>query len=554
MEISQSFEIQNTPAHEIQIATTAISRMELSAVELPQSIALSPTLTPRTRFLVTYKAVFTEKYIQALLWNIPIVNCMFLYNPTANYKQFEMKAFQGAIFTTSGISDETYINYFVLLGAVYEPNCTIFIDFLICDNQESEKYKFCEKYEIPIIKTSKAFSNDYMLFRKKARYDAKSLKPKAMLFERIFFLDPKLPKTLFNKLRRIIIENEGSRVSTINNETEYIITMNFDEYKDYSTKIIHYQYLFDCCESNAVLYPEFFQYNFPACKKVLMNAICAVDKDIENAKEYVNKLKSLGSIVKATPDSRCTHYFTKKTHSSKERGSSFTVISPEWIDQCLSTLKHVKEDRYTMNKPSLSLSRKLSLKKEVEMLFQFTGLPAFLKENAIQKFNKYGIKFVDSDKFEKCTHLIMGTINSSEKFFCSLVSGSWVLTPEFIEDFANQSNFEFEKYEWRYKDGMNEKEKRMIESVKEWRKRIQDVGKRPFDGWNVKIYSSESKLENYRSLISAGGGSMIDSKPYTHIFADKAYTGDTVEKKIMSSDSIFSYLFKKAMTKTEKLL
>ena len=178
MDRSQSFEIQNTQNTHFQVPTTALTQAELSTVELPSYITISPTLTPKSRVLVSYKAVFTDKYIQALQWNIPIVNSQFLYSLNSHHKAFEMKPFQGAVFTTSQVTEEIYSNYFVLLGAKYEPNCSIFVDFLICDNEDSEKYDFCRKYEIPIIKTSQVFSGDYSAFY---RWNAKFYSPESKL-------------------------------------------------------------------------------------------------------------------------------------------------------------------------------------------------------------------------------------------------------------------------------------------------------------------------------------------------------------------------------------
>lgn len=563
MDKSQGFEIQNTQNVNFSISTTAITESELSLIDLPQGITISPTLTPKTRFLITYKAVFTEKYIQALIWNIPILNPEFLFNITANFKNYEMKPFQGAVFTTSGVSDEIFNNYFVLLGAIYEPNCSIFIDFLICDNEDSEKYKFCIKYEIPVIKTSQVFSNNYSLFKKKTKYDAMQIQPKTMFFGKIFFLDSKLPKPLFNKLRRIIIENEGTRVSTINEETNFVITLNYNDYKAYSSKLLHYQYIFDCSTCNSLLYPEFYKFNFSYSNSILLNTLIAVDKSMVNANEYINKLISLGSTVKNQLDLRCTHYITtdpsinrlkslllsninqQDKKKSEEQNFPFLILSPEWIDQCLSLLKHVKEGRFGANRPTLNLKRRLSLKKQEEPVFQFTGLPPLFKDEAIKKLKDFGIKFIDSDKFDKsCTHLIMGTINSSEKFFCSLVNGCWILKPNFIDDFENQANFEYESYEWVSMDDMTPKEKKAIESIKKWRIKIQESKRKAFYKWNVKIYCTEAKMENYKNLILAGDGTMDDTKPYTHVFVDKSYKEKVNNEKAVSTDSIFSYLFK----------
>jgi len=547
--LSQSFEIQNTQNTTFQIATTALTQLELSTVELPPNITISHTLTPKTRFLVTYKAVFTEKYIQALHWNIPIVNTQFLHNITSNYKAFEIRPFQGAVFSTSGISDEIYNNYFILLGARYEPNCSVFIDFLICDNEDSEKYTFCRKYEIPVIRTSQVFTGDYTIFKKKTKYDAKQLQPKAMFIDRVFYINPKLPKQLFNKLRRIVIENEGTRVSLINSETEFIITHTHDELGEHASRLIHYQYIFDCVESNSLLYPDFYRLHPPTSKVILRDVISVVDINMDNAAEYLRKLKSLGSAIRGVPDLRCTHYFTRGTGKIKQLTGSgervpYRILTPDWIDQCLTMLRHVKEGRFSSSRPVLGLKKKLSLKKHEDVVFQFTGLPAFFKDEAIKKFRSYGVRFIDSEKFENCTHLIMGSLCLSEKFLCGVVSGCWILTPDFIQDFENQANFDYEKYEWVGTAGMTPRDKKTADSIRRWRTQIQTTGRKPFRHWNVKFYSAEAKLESYRSLIAVGGGETTDAKAYTHVFIDKSFTEKVDDERAVSADSIFSYIFK----------
>lgn len=164
MEISQSYEIQNTlTTQSFTITTTGITKNELSLIQFPPNISYSSTLTPKTRILVAYKAIFTAKYIQALHWNIPIVSADYLYDLTANFKKYEIKPFQGARFATSGVQSDIYANYFILMGAKYDSNCSIFIDFLICDNIDSEKFNFCKKYDIPIISTSDVFKGDFSL-------------------------------------------------------------------------------------------------------------------------------------------------------------------------------------------------------------------------------------------------------------------------------------------------------------------------------------------------------------------------------------------------------
>lgn len=553
MSASQSYSFENTPNPLTYICTTGISKIEQSILALPPNIILQDRLTPRTHLLVAYKYTGTEKYMQALCWGIPIVSVRFLYDLSSNYKKYELRRFEGAIFSTSGIADGIYANYYSLLGAKYQPNCSAFVDFLVFESPDSEKYKFCKKYSIPAISTGDAFKSEYALYAKNVKYDAKQLGATGMFFGKIFFLDPKLPAGLFNRLRRIIIENEGTRVSALTDEIDYLFTMDFGKYAEHESKLYYYQYAFDCAESKALLFPESYKMNAPTGCQVLKDVIAAVDSSLgADAVEYMNKLRSLGAVVQGATDMRTTHYVSRQRPSrpqaargSKAREEGCKLVLPEWVDQCLGALKHIRETKFTAGGPMLSLRKRQEPRQLAEeMLFQFTGLPAFLKQEMIAKLSKYGIKYSEASYYDGCTHLVMGQLNSSEKFFSSLVSGRWILRPDFIENFENQSNFDFSKYEWRVASDMGEKDKHKAAGIEKWRKRIQGGGSRPFARWAIKLYAPDDKLENYTKLIVHGGGRLTDKDDYTHVFVDKGFAGEVKEPNSHNADYLFSYLFK----------
>lgn len=444
----------------------------------------------------------------------------------------------------------------MLLGAKYQPNVSIFIDFLVIENPQNddnsinEKLNFCKRYGIPIINSKDAFEDDYSLFIKNVKYDAKQLKPNSMFFGKVFFLDPKLPKEIFNKLRRMIIENEGTRISALTDEIDYLLTIDFAKYIGHHDKLFHYQYVFDCAESSALLFAEFYKVNLPVERTVLKDVVAVVDGTLGIA--YVNKLRSLGAVVRASIDMRVTHFISDK-NGSKNKNQQYKTISPAWVDQCLSTLKFVKETKFMSGGPVLSLKKRLdSQKVPKEMVFQFTGLPSFLKKEAINKFKEFGIRYSESNDYEDCTHLIMGQLNSSEKFFYSLVNGCWILRPDFIENFANQANFDFSRFEWSVshtsdkenKMNLSDKEIKHIEAIRRWRIRIQEGGKKPFHKWSIKLYSPENKISSYTKLIEYGGGRVTQQDDYTRVFVDKNYRGEVKEKDSLSADYLFSYLFK----------
>lgn len=547
MDMGLSYSMEKTPIKNIYYCTTGISRTEKFLLDLPSHIILQDKLTPNTQWLITYKFIGTAKYAQALKWDIPIVSIKYLYDITAYYKKYELRPFEGALFSTSGISDNAYGNYYSLLGCKYQPNVSIFIDFLVADDKDTEKYKFCQKYAIPTIHTENVFTTNYEQYTKQVKYDAKQLQPASMFFSKVFYLDPNLPKTVFNKLRRIIIENEGTRISSLTEKVDYLLTTDFEKFLEFENILYHYQYVFDCADSKALLFPEFYKVNLTVSKNILPDVVAVIDKSLgQDTRAYENKLECLGAQVKNSIDMRVTHLVSRKPVASikNENMVSYKIVNPEWVDQCLSTLKYVKETKFVCGGQALNLKRRLSARQEREMLFQFTGLTTAFKAKAIKKLDELKIKYSMDDDYSKCTHLIMGQLGLSEKFFYGLVNGIWILRNNFIDDFEDQQNFDFGKYEWRVTEDMGVKEKKHVEAIRRWRLRIQDGGKKPFYQWKVKLYALPNKFESYKNLIEHGDGSITDKDDYTHVFVDKSYVGEVCESGALSADCIFSYLFK----------
>jgi hypothetical protein len=336
-----------------------------------------------------------------------------------------------------------------------------------------------------------------------------------MFFEESFYVDQNLPKNLF---KRLIVENDGSRVSILNgessmlsNDVDYIITNNYDKYPEYSEKMIYYQHIFECVKSKSLLYPEFYRVNILQEKRILNSVVAVVDKSVGEKKiMIINKMKSLGAMVKNGIDMRVTHLISQRESSDKTKGKSadcndinYTIVTPDWVDECLYTLKHLKGNKFSINSFGLSLKRRLPPENRTEeMLFQFAGLPSVFKQKIIDKLTNYDIKFSESKNYENSTHLIMGEFSLSEKFFGALVNGRWILTPDFIDNFENQQNFDFKKYEWVNGD---EKDKKKIESIRKWREKIQTGGKKLFCNWKIELYYNVEKYESYFKLIKHGG-------------------------------------------------
>ncbi|UYI28325.1 BRCT domain-containing protein [Encephalitozoon cuniculi] len=551
------FEIQSTFKANVFVCTTGISKdeKELIKSQLPKHVILEDVLSISTNYLATYKALMTEKYVQALKWNIRILHIGWLYNTDESTKKYEMAPFEGSNFTISEISDDSLVNYHCLLGASFTENLTVSTDFVVTDLKSSDKAEFCEKHGIPIITSESVFGSDYSIYRKEPHFKAIETGSGLAFDEKVFFLDPRLPKILFNRLRRLIISNGGTRVSTIDRDVDFIMTQSYGDFEKHGGKVYHYQYVFDCIETNAVLFPGPYRVYFKKSRAVLGDAVCCIDKSLEEQRVPVfNKLRALGAIVKEDVDVSCTHLIVKDRSEYREnRRTPYKVVLLPWIDQCLHLLKHVKEDKYSIGVeiPGFFLEsrqnrgiKRAGAPVPRSMLFQFTGLSMSLKKKAIEKLEKLNLKYSDADRYEKCTHLIMGTVCTSEKLLSCLCNGGWVLRPDLIDRLDSTPNFDFSEYEWTVDENTPEKERKIVASIRKWRERVAATGKPAFHRWIVRLYCDDQKRKSYIRVIESGGGMVTEGDEYTHCFVSKTYKGEVPTEKRYSTDYIFSHLFR----------
>jgi hypothetical protein len=569
MERSQSYEITNTQPGKEYVSTTGISEKEkaLLRTHLPSHIILEDILTTSTTYLACFKCMFTEKYVQAIKWGIPIVNIEWMYDTSQNIKRYVLLPLEGSCFTTSGISNDIFKNYYEMLGSKYQENLHKSTDFVVSSSENNEKVEFSQKHGIPIIDPQNVFMNDYPKFIRRHAYDAIKEMDNGVFVGLTFFLDQGLPQTLFNALRRAIIENDGTRVSVIDGDVDYVIPSFNSRYEEYSGTIIHYQYIFDCVETKSLLLTNFYKINYPNRRAILGNVISYVDKEFGMDRcAVINKVSALGGVVKMQLDNTCTHLIVKNKRECKRRcATPYKIISSDWLDQCLYTLRYVKEDKYVLKLPTLNLFTEVTknefkkeekvvyVNNEEEKIFQFSGLPALLKTKAIQKLESFNAKYLDSEKYENGTHLIMGVVATSEKFLGCLSRGGWILRPDFIDDFDNSTMFPYEKYEWIVNEGTDPKDEKIISSIKRWREKVKRGGKYAFNGWRVKLYCENPKKASYMRVLEAGGAEIIDGDDETHVFVSKKHEGGVKEPHYLPTDYIFSYLFKRREAQSRKM-
>ncbi|EDQ31275.1 Dolichyl-phosphate-mannose--protein O-mannosyl transferase [Enterocytozoon bieneusi H348] len=555
------------------IAFTGITKDELVLLNITENKFLN-IFTNNTTQLITYKCIFTKKYIQALKIKLPIISIDFFHinslSNTCGIMQIKkLRPFEGAVFSTSNITNPLYGNYFVLNGAFFEPNCSIVIDFLICDEQNSSKYLFCKEHNIPIIHTSDVFTNKYDLYLKPNKVYAYEINKIGIFSNRIFYIDERLPKLLYNKLKRFIIENDGIRFPSITDNVQYILTNRSNSHLFTNENIYYYQFVFDCIENNALLYEEPYKIKIPKYSSILANCLISIDHNTykkefdkqykENDDSYINnllknkideienKIRSLGGLIQENIDMRTTHVIT---NNSKLESIQYKIITEEWLNECIVHMKKIDESKF---KPLANMFKKSI--NTTKIILQITGIEKEYEKKIIQYCTKHDITLIKSKTYNnKCTHLIMGTLVTTEKFFCALVNGCWILRPEIFDELENNLTIDIqnesicEKYEWNTENCLLTKKKdlKIINSIKIWRIKIHNNKIKPFQAWKVKLCINKRDLPLYTTIIVNGGGTVVTTD-YTHMFVDTNVNknNSTDPTKVYPINYIFNYLIKK---------
>jgi hypothetical protein len=164
------------------------------------------------------------------------------------------------------------------------------------------------------------------------------------------------------------------------------------------------------------------------------------------------------------------------------------------------------------------------VKKIEEKIFLFgNGLEKERKE--FIELNLSGCKVLDiCNGYENCTHVIMKELKRTEKFFCSLAAGIWVLQPSYIYACVRARRLVDEKeYEW-YQDSSitsttaNSTKELWLGGPRYWREQHEMKGP-VFANKTVFIYlaGNTSLQEVLKKVIIVGGGNPVicttSSKP-----------------------------------------
>lgn len=168
-----------------------------------------------------------------------------------------------------------------------------------------------------------------------------------------------------------------------------------------------------------------------------------------------------------------------------------------------------------------SLRRNQSMKYNGKPHFLISCSNLELKEKIIQQIKELKGEVCDLNlRYDSsCTHVLCEQPNRGEKIFSGIASGKWILSLNYIADSIAVGYFKDEEmYEWGNPNAMDlshleEQEQLIAKAAYRWRNKIATQPEKKsgiFTGFRVILHVV--KVEQFQSLIKAGGGVVIDVK------------------------------------------
>ncbi|XP_068103653.1 SMC5-SMC6 complex localization factor protein 1 [Hyperolius riggenbachi] len=177
-------------------------------------------------------------------------------------------------------------------------------------------------------------------------------------------------------------------------------------------------------------------------------------------------------------------------------------------------------------------------------IVQLTGFREEEKESLVKLLHTLPCVFLDSEKFELCTHLIAKKPSRSEKWLAACASGKWVLTKEYVINSAESGRWLDETtYEWGYKMERDAHYSPQMQSApKRWREHLTHTGALgAFSRWKVAllIQDADKEREAFLRVLAAGQATLQNAEHpdggITHVFTNNKSLLIDKEKRIHSA-------------------
>ncbi|XP_011139690.1 DNA topoisomerase 2-binding protein 1-B isoform X2 [Harpegnathos saltator] len=179
-------------------------------------------------------------------------------------------------------------------------------------------------------------------------------------------------------------------------------------------------------------------------------------------------------------------------------------------------------------------------------------------ERVIRKLG--GDVSMDANFDNSATHLLCAKLSRNEKMLGSIASGKWVLHCSYLRDSDRADRFlDEEEYEWgnpRSKGTIpepnNEIEQGIAAAAYRWRLKLLKKPDGPFSDMVALLLVSEEKCDQFKRLIEAGGGSVMQARPpydaspfgrkITHCFVNVRQVNQPIDWAMLASKGILCFL------------
>ncbi|KAG5323618.1 TOPB1 protein, partial [Pseudoatta argentina] len=126
----------------------------------------------------------------------------------------------------------------------------------------------------------------------------------------------------------------------------------------------------------------------------------------------------------------------------------------------------------------------------------------------------------DANFDSSATHLLCIRLSRNEKMLSSIASGKWILHCSYLQDSKREGRFlDEEEYEWgnpksknKIPESSSKLENTIGAAVYKWRLKLQKESYGPFSNMLALLMVSEEKYDQFKRLIEAGGGLVMQAK------------------------------------------
>ncbi|XP_018339764.1 PREDICTED: DNA topoisomerase 2-binding protein 1-A isoform X3 [Trachymyrmex septentrionalis] len=166
----------------------------------------------------------------------------------------------------------------------------------------------------------------------------------------------------------------------------------------------------------------------------------------------------------------------------------------------------------------------------------------------------------DTNFDNSATHLLCIRLSRNEKMLSSIASGKWILHCSYLQDSKREGRFlDEEEYEWgnpksknKIPEPSSKLENAIGAAVYKWRLKLQKESYGPFSNIVALLMVSEEKYDQFKRLIEAGGGLVMQAKPpydvslpgrrITHCFVNVKQVNQSVDWAMLASKGILCFL------------